>query len=74
MATRKKARTGLEPVARALGETLGRTRAKVSRALEKIAELPEDDAVKVRRSRGGRTITVINRGGVTVGKPRKRGR
>jgi hypothetical protein len=64
MATRKKARKGLEPVARALGETLGRTRAKVSRALEKIAKMPEEDTVEVRRSRGGRTITIINRGGV----------
>ena len=74
MATPKKSAVDPAKIARDLRAKLGRTRSTVTRALEKLADMPEQDRVEVRKSRGGRTITVVNRGGVTVGAPRKRSR
>ena len=72
MATRKK--PAAASAARDLREKLGRAQSKLKRAVEKLADLPDEERVEVQRSRGGRTITVVNRGGITVGTPRKRTR
>jgi hypothetical protein len=56
-----------------LAGQLGRARSKLAAALEKLADTAEDKSrTEVRTSRGGRTVTVINRG-TTISRPKKRG-
>jgi hypothetical protein len=69
MATSRKS----TPLAKAVAR-LGSAGAKLTRALEKLADQATDDSrTEVRTTRGGRTITVINRG-TSVSRPKKRAR
>jgi hypothetical protein len=70
MATSRKS---TNPLAKAVAR-LGSAGTKLTRALEKLADQATDDSrTEVRTSRGGRTITVVNRG-TRISRPKNRAR